>query len=179
MIIATLGLPGSGKTSASKILAKALAFRYVGAGDIARKLAETDEETKQELDQGKIAPPGKMREAMIHEFQPNTILDGYPRYWEQLADLYYYTRQRKPMLIYVAFQCRPEEAFRRLTNRNRSDDTMSQINQRVANYRNLTLPVLSYLMMNHEDSVVTIPQQHSARDAAEMAYDYIQDQWIN
>jgi adenylate kinase family enzyme len=178
MIISTLGLPGSGKTSASTYLAELLAYNYVGAGDVARKLAETDEETAFELSMGRIAPPTKMREAMIEKFQPATVLDGYPRYWEQLADLYYFTRRRAMPLIFVAFQCELAEAVRRLEKRARADDTRYQIGVRVDTYRNQTLPVLSYLMQNHGDNVVNIPQQAGPRDAAIMAYNYINDQWV-
>lgn len=177
MIITTLGRPGSGKTTASKRLARLLELNYVGAGDVARELAETDDETRLELAAGRIAPPGKMRAAMLDKIKPYTILDGYPRYMEQLADLYYQARPSSTSLINIVFLCGPNEAASRLWKRGRSDDTTTQIHQRLENYRLQTLPVVNYLITNHTDSTVTVPQQNTALDSANVAYNYIKDNW--
>lgn len=182
MIISTLGLPGSGKTTASKIIAERLGLKYIGAGDVARTLAMRDEETRIELDNGRIAPPVKMREAMLAAIEPNSILDGYPRYMEQLADLYYQVSQfhhlERQTLINIVFLCDPTHARDRLLVRGRGDDQEKQIYQRIENYRTGTLPVVNYLGVNYTDTTVFVPEQRCAHDAAKVALDYIQDNWF-
>lgn len=178
-IITTYGMPGSGKTSATTILTQMLnkyddnpEFVYVGAGDVARKLAETDEETRIELAAGRIAPPSKMRRAILDSVDYyNTILDGYPRYWQQLADLFYEFGNYD--ITHVVFGCKPDIAVQRLRKRQRADDTDYQIGNRMQTYREETLPVISYLMMNYPDRVVNIPQTDSPYDSAKLAFNYL------
>lgn len=183
MLIGTLGRPGSGKTTAGKIIAARLGLDYVGAGDVARKLAETDEETAAELAAGRIAPPAKMRLAMEAEIRDETLLDGFPRYLEQLADIYRIATHggfgppREPIL-FVWFDCSPEQAMSRLLKRDRSDDRPEQIIQRLSNFRIKTAPVLEYLMDRVPEQVVFVPESFSAAEAATIALNYISDQYL-
>lgn len=178
MIISTLGLPGSGKTTASKYIANRLGMAYVCAGDISRALAETDPDVAHELAHGRITPRAKMREAMLDSLRPQTVLDGYPRYWEQLADLYYAARPHMDCLISVVFLCDPANAIERLRKRGRDDDSDNNIFQRIENYRQQTLPVVNYLATNKMDHTIFVPEQTCAHDAAEFAIKFIKDNWL-
>jgi adenylate kinase family enzyme len=182
MIIGTIGRPGSGKTTAGKIIASRLGLAYVGAGDVARKLAETDDETAAELAAGRIAPPRKMKEAMEKEIRDEVLLDGFPRYMEQLTDIYRIANDHrlgmpKEPILFVWFDVSPEQAMSRLLKRARTDDQKEQIIQRLSNFRIQTRPVIEYLLDRVPDQVVFVPEVFSPAEAATVALNYIKDQF--
>lgn len=166
MLIFTLGPPGSGKTTASKLLAEQLTLQYVGAGDVARKLAETDEETRDLLARGQMAARGKMNLAMSEVIRrPGKVVDGYPRYMEQLADLYRVVSVRP---IFIAFGASNHVLINRLEGRGRSDDTFANINNRLSNYFAETEPVIDYLAHRGE-RVLTLNTEHRSPDSCARA----------
>lgn len=142
MIVAITGMPGSGKSTLSERLAEIIPAERIVAGDVARKLAEIDGETRIALENGKLAPRQKMNDAMMRRIQNDTILDGYPRYMEQLTDLMYGGWKRYLGFIHLVL---PQGvAERRLLDRGRSDDTRENIHQRSYTYRRETSPVVEY-----------------------------------
>lgn len=171
MIVFTLGMPGSGKTSVAKLVAERIPLDYVGAGDVARKLAERDEETKLALSLGCVAPPAKMRAAMMMRIDHDTIVDGYPRYLEQLVDAAFAMHRRKIDMrdvFYVYHACEEEVAIRRLLDRRRSDDEIAQIGERVKTFRDRTMPVVQYAIENFPDQMICIPKGYDVRDSASL-----------
>lgn len=149
-MIVILGRPGAGKTTLGKNLAERWSTKHVAAGDVARELAKTDPEVAAELEAGRVAPRDKMNEAMFKFIIENRgegiILDGFPRYIAQLLDLYKATSG----VFSVIYLTVPREvALYRLLARQRSDDTLAAINNRLDTFESETTPVIEWLSRRH------------------------------
>lgn len=156
MLVCILGMPGSGKTTLGKNIATRFGFQHISAGDVARHLAESNEDVKKALDAGELAPREEMNEAMRHVVngadQKNIIVDGYPRYADQLLDVQEYGPDNA---IFLILSCDEETALERLSKRGRSDDLSAQIKQRIETYREETEPLFDDLLQNDNTSFVT------------------------
>lgn len=143
MIISVLGRPGSGKTTLAKILAARSGYGLITGGDVARELARTDDEVREALDAGLIAPKEKMNEAMAKKIEPYNIFDGYPRYEGQLWQLQARARtyRTSPLFIYLA--CSESTANSRLLLRRRSDDNAEAMRQRQMFFETETLRMIN------------------------------------
>lgn len=141
-LIVLVGGPCSGKSSAGKIAAHNLCAKYVSSGDIARAMARHDNDVRNDLDNGKLAPESQMRDAISkhlweHFYRRDAnliILDGFPRFNEQAEWLHneFYGIDIRYILIHA-----PSYVLRdRAKNRNRSDD--SSFNKRYNYYRQVT-----------------------------------------
>jgi adenylate kinase family enzyme len=156
-LILFTGRPGSGKTTQAQILAKRRNFRHLSAGDIARNLAQTDTETREALDAGQLAPREKMNDAMYAILKKHNkvggtlILDGYPRYFYQLADLLH---AQKTEPAFVVLDCRSRIATERLVLRARNDDGLEQITERQRTFETETEPVIDWLFRRHPAELV-------------------------
>jgi len=181
MLISTIGLPGSGKTTIGKLVAAKFGMDFVQSGDVARKLAETNDAVAKELANGRLAPRDAMNKAMEDHIRDNTVLDGYPRYMAQLADLYRVSRNKGLLqvqnpIIFLWVHADPEDVWLRLSARNRADDTPMAIAQRIDTFQTETRPVLEYLF-SREENVVFVAEGISVSERARNAINYIQDQW--
>lgn len=125
-----MGRPGAGKTTLGKIISSRIGYELVTAGDVARKLAETDEEVRDALARGQLAPKDKMNEAMAAKISLYQILDGYPRYLDQLDQLYIRARTYRTIPLFIKLNCDATTAAIRLYERRRSDDTPEAIAHR-------------------------------------------------
>lgn len=160
MIVFSIGRPGSGKSTLSKKIAEAYGLSYIGTGDIARELAVTDEETKTALDAGKVAPPQKMRRAVLNRIERFTMMDGFPRYYEQLTDLLVRVNQLDMKLedVYFLYVMQTEqECVKRLMVREREDDTVMQIASRMSTFTQLTMPMIDYISTMLPKQIICIP----------------------
>lgn len=127
-LIVLVGGPCSGKSSAGKIAARNLRAEYVSSGDIARSMAEHDNDIRNDLNAGKLAPEPKMRKAVKDHlwdyfYEKNKdlmILDGFPRFGDQANWLEYefYGIDIHYVLIHAPLWLLKERA----RHRGRSDD---------------------------------------------------------
>jgi len=97
MKISILGPPGAGKGTISKIISKKHNLKIIGAGDLLRKEVEKNTEKgkliKEKIDKGYLAP-NEITDQLIRqeiEANPNHILEGYPRHFDQLKYLEKYS----------------------------------------------------------------------------------------
>lgn len=151
-VVVISGLAGSGKSSLAKMIQQHYpSHLMISTGDIARHLAETDEETRNELAAGRIAPVHKMDAAMVEAMTNSLnvdaeliVLDGYPRYSQQVNRL----KEIYPLdkIIVVRMSCTEKVAFNRLMSRNRPDDTPQAIDARHNYYTSVTRPAIDQLM---------------------------------
>lgn len=86
IILLFLGLPGSGKGTQAKILAKKNMLKHISVGDLLRNYANSDapesQEIKEKLGQGYLLSDSLVNKVVKRELEKiNTdcILDGYPR----------------------------------------------------------------------------------------------------
>lgn len=144
-IVAIMGMPGSGKSTLGKRLVQKFDADLISAGDLARRLAEKDEETRIALEKGEMAPKEKMNREMRDILAAailsgkSLILEGYPRYREQLADLLNLGEDENLAFIWIG--CNDEVAYKRLNARGRDDDTREAINRRILNFWSETYPI--------------------------------------
>lgn len=151
-LISVLGLPGAGKTTLTKTLSQHLSAKMVTAGDVARQLSMVDPEVENALSQGQLAPRSKMNAAMratldelLNQRTGNVIVDGYPRYMEQLADLWLIAKSADAFAVFVVLSSTKELSKARLLQRARSDDTEAAIENRIDTFYEETSEVIKWL----------------------------------
>jgi len=124
--VVILGLPGSGKGTQSKLLAKNLGFVHFDLGEVFRKKSEEESELGEEIRKyvgaGKLVPLPIVRR-FIEEFlsanaDKDIVLDGFPRSVEQAYLLDELVRASGRKLDAVIFLDLQEEPLRqRILNR--------------------------------------------------------------
>jgi adenylate kinase family enzyme len=86
--VSLIGLPGSGKTTLCRSLAKALGWRAFVIGDALRARALSDSGLQKILDRGELAPEGTaiqlVRQAALESAGKGLVIDGFPRHCEQV-----------------------------------------------------------------------------------------------
>jgi adenylate kinase family enzyme len=86
--VSLIGLPGSGKTTLCRSLAKALGWQAFVIGDALRARAATDPALQTMLDGGQLAPENVAIEMMMDAAKQaagrGLIVDGFPRHRDQL-----------------------------------------------------------------------------------------------
>lgn len=134
-----VGPPCSGKSTIGKMLADTFDCKYVSSGDIARQMAEADGSMR-DLDAGKMAPESRMREEISNVLyrNENLILDGFPRFTDQLDWLIERCKDRK--IIFVIIDVSVTQLLKRAVSRDRSDDV--SIHERLMYYMSNTIPMI-------------------------------------
>ncbi len=114
MILALIGLPGSGKWVISKWLASQYGFKVFTPGAEFRKLASKDPQLAQILNEGKLVPPHIAQKALGDFLKKHKgakiVLDGYPRNLEQKEILEKHTKDYLGIYLKIT----PEIAFQRV-----------------------------------------------------------------
>lgn len=164
MIICVMGMPGAGKTTLASGLARKYGFEHISAGDVARRLAETDPEVEAALATGNLAPREKMNAEMARVIDEAVdkviILDGFPRYEQQLFML------SGNDVLYLILGCDEPTAIDRLLGRGRGDDKTTQIAQRIETFRTETRAMFSELLDSDRTRyIVTGTQIDTLNDA--------------
>lgn len=146
--IVLIGITGSGKTTVGKRVAEDLGLAYIGSGDIARELSESDRATELALQSGAMAPEQAMRAAVRTRLEQADLalgawlLDGFPRTVAQLVCLMQWTAHL-PTFIYL--ETEPWTAIERLVARGRPDDNPDAIARKLESFEVKTQPVLNTL----------------------------------
>lgn len=93
MNIVLLGSPASGKGTQAEILCRKFNLFHLSTGDVARKLAETDERIRDLINAGKLIPAEEMT-MYVFDFLKNErpdlsdiLFEGFPRYVSQYEAL--------------------------------------------------------------------------------------------
>ncbi len=130
--IIMFGMPCSGKSTIGKELAKELGYDYVSSGDIAREMAKSDNNVNNDLNNGKLAPEDAMRSAIYDKIMEsnNLVLDGFPRFGDQLVWLYQNFVGINFIAIHIMIDS--DTAIKRSVARGRDDD--QSIIKRILNY---------------------------------------------
>jgi adenylate kinase family enzyme len=157
--ISLVGRPGCGKSTFGRAIESENVI-YVAAGDCARKLQETDAETRYCLSHGLPAPEQKMRD-MIYEILSGyvadgkqVILDGFPRTYDQVMWL----EHNHFDFIYFHLMVDEDVCRERLLKRagGRLDDNIDAINSRMQFFNKETLS-----MLDHAHHVIEIANFNS------------------
>lgn len=174
-MITVLGRNGSGKSTIAGIIAATYGFTHVSSGDVARQLAQTDPETEAALARGALAPRQKMNDAMLGYLNSHRriVLDGFPRYFEQLADVLLF----RPTSLFIVLDLDEESAYARLLARKRDDDTPKAIWSRLHTFDHETAPMLRWLQRRLPNNVVNIDARPPVRKVVDSVGDVL-DWWF-
>jgi adenylate kinase len=159
-----IGMAGSGKSTMCRSIAENSGFTHVATGDIVRALAKQDPAVKAALDRGEFAPQRKMnmffRDYLRGLSLTNGVflLDGYPRYRDQLMDLYLISQKYDVNVGLIYVDCDVKVARERLLGRGRADDFDANIDKRAELFFAETYPLLSMFNIVFRKPQVTITQ---------------------
>lgn len=138
--IILVGPPCSGKSTIGKELSRLFNYTYISSGDIARRLAEKDG-TQDSLNAGNMADEESMRSEMLNvlNIYDNIILDGFPRFQDQLSWLL--SQMPHSSYAFIHIDTSMTEIVRRANTRGRSDDIA--LKKRIEYYVDNTLPMIN------------------------------------
>lgn len=170
MKILIMGLPGSGKTTQSKILANSLNLCFIKTGEILRELSKQDGEVakglkeameKGELVDNKVAADVVRDRVLEMDCQNGFIMDGYPRSLDQLQ----YFDPKFDKVFYLKIS--PEQSEKRLLQRGRQDDSPEIIDKRIRVQNEKLNPLLDYFS-NNSDLIEIDGEQDIEKVAADI-----------
>ncbi len=124
MNIVLLGSPASGKGTQAELLCKEFGLYHLSTGDIARKLAETDQRIREMINSGKLIPSEEMTMHVLdflgHE-KPNLkdiLFEGFPRYITQYEALDNFLRTKGDDIdVVVSLEVSEKVAIERISSR--------------------------------------------------------------
>ena len=155
-----MGRPGAGKSTIAKAYADITGADYISTGDVARRESKVDIVVNDALEAGDMAPrewmDGMMRSEMFNA-EGLTVFDGYPRYWQQLADILMYKMLFFVRVYFVNVECHCKTAMDRCARRGRADNDI----ERVETYLRDTRPTIDWVMKR--DLVCLIMNEESTR----------------
>ena len=178
-VIILMGRSGCGKGTQAKLLQKKFGFDYLSSGDLLRARTKIDDFSGQKLkkvmSQGNLAPTflisyiwsEKIREIKNKPNLKGLIIDGSPRSLleaELTSDIFewYEWSDIKVILLDIS----DEEAFNRLTKRQRFDDKIEAIRSRLDFYKNDVQPTIDYyekqgrlIKVNGQQSIEEVHQE--------------------
>lgn len=164
--IVITGPPGSGKSTLGRSIAREMGLHFISSGDIARKLAATDESTHTALQAGLMAPEEIMRDEIhvaIKEATmlsgPGFVLEGFPRTIAQAICLRKWLKE-PPRFIRILLD--PTDCVDRLLERARKDDTPDNIARRLKTWDTETMQVFTIESANLVDGSLS-PDEILAR----------------
>lgn len=155
-----LGIPGSGKGTQAKMLARYYKMPYVEMGELIRLKSKEKSPVAQQihtmLNKGFLIPDEIVKEIIKEKLkeipQDKTIVfDGFPRNISQVKFLEKVLKERnvvdrKAVLLNID----EKTAYQRLSGRRRADDVSHVIQNRIKSYKNETSSVISYFKKRSE-----------------------------
>lgn len=124
------GIPGSGKSTHAKNIAKKFNLGYFSTGDFVRELVlKGDGESRMALQMGKLSPCEDLIRKIVCEKsrEKEVIIDGFPRSMDQ----YEFILKNIGMPIIIVLGIGINEARKRLISRGREDEEL--IDKRLLN----------------------------------------------
>jgi adenylate kinase len=158
MICVLFGGPGSGKGTQAELIAPVLGVPHISTGDLLRAEAAAGSPLGNEvaplLAAGELVPDELIERVLEQRLkspdtEPGALLDGYPRTVPQarVLDQQLESTGRR---VRCVLHLEADEAtlvarlLRRAEAQHRSDDNPASITERLAEYRELTAPVIDY-----------------------------------
>lgn len=144
-IILFIGMPCSGKSTIAEKVSDELNIPYVSSGDIAREMAANNNDIRNILNSGEMAPEIMMRGEIAKRYMrakengTDIILDGFPRFQEQLIWLKKTFPNAELLCVYISTTIR--NAYIRNASRNRDDN--EAMDKRIHYYIKNTYPLIS------------------------------------
>ena len=152
------GPPGSGKGTQAELITDALGTVHISTGDLLRAEAEAGSPLGREvaplLEAGHLVPDELIERVVeqrlrMKDAASGALLDGYPRTVPQARALDEVLEAAGRPIAFVLFlKADPETLTKRLLQRaaeqHRADDNPESIAERLAEYRELSTPVLDY-----------------------------------
>lgn len=174
--IVLVGPPCSGKSVTGKLTASKMNINYISSGDIARDMAKVNTQIYNDLSAGKMAPEEMMRNTIsdrlwkyfIKEDRNVVILDGFPRFGDQIEWLYSRVKDSNINIKFVLFNIPLSTIIERSANRNRDDD--KSLEQRLRYYYNITYREL-YKYIN----MVIDANENTIEECSELLTKYIEE----
>ncbi|MEX0938051.1 MAG: adenylate kinase [Pirellulales bacterium] len=155
MRIVFIGPPGAGKGTQAVRLAEYLEVPHLSTGEILREAqaqrTALGDIASQYINDGRLVPDEIIVRVVAQRIeQPDCdqgcLFDGFPRTLPQAEslDALLAAQQQQPLDLVLNLTVDEEELIRRLVQRGRVDDHLAAIQERLAEFRSLTQPVLEY-----------------------------------
>ena len=171
-----LGAPCTGKTTIANALANKAEYDLISSGDVARRLGEQYEDIKEALNKGELASEELMNTAMLATLldrkNKSIILDGYPRYWEQMCDILRFLPQPQYFIIIVT------SISNRINRENKRGYDAIYHDRRMSVFYKRTIPIIKWLINKH--TVLKIDNQDNTQidDHVASILKYIKDDGV-
>ena len=172
MLIVFVGPPGSGKGTQCELLAQHLGVVHLSTGELFRQQMQQATELGQLaalfIDDGNLVPDHIVVELVRQslgevQYQTGCLLDGFPRSVAQAQALDAMVHERGKRIDMILALAVPQDILvDRLLQRQRKDDTLDTIQQRLDVYQQETQPVLNYYQQ--QGLVVTIDGNGTVED---------------
>lgn len=156
-MIIFFGPAGAGKSSQGKLLANAMGWPWLSAGQLLRETQ--DPELLKKMDAGELVPHESVTRVMgdalkASSDQAHVILDGFPRELEQAKWLISSPPEHgRAISLVIILDVPRDEVLRRLAERGRADDQPEAIDTRLESYQKEITPILNYFDEQHIPSV--------------------------
>lgn len=157
LIYLIYGPQGSGKSTQAKLISEKFGYKFVSAGDVSRQIAAEDSDigrrVKSLYDSGNPTPQEIIVPAIdrVLDTPGSTgfVLDGYPRYAQQIESLVESIEKRGWQVTkVVSILLSDEDCKKRMASRarleNRNDDVAVAIARRLELYHQQTVPIIHY-----------------------------------
>ena len=172
MLIVFVGPPGSGKGTQCELLAQHLGVVHLSTGELFRQQIQQATELGQLaalfIDDGNLVPDHIVVELVRQslgeaQYQTGCLLDGFPRSVAQAQALDATVYEHGKQIAMVLALAVPQDILvDRLLQRQRKDDTLETIQQRLDVYQQETQPVLAHYQQ--QELVVTIDGNGAVED---------------
>ena len=156
--VVLIGQSNSGKSVIGKAVADKLNMRYISSGDIARDMADIQDD----LNSGNLAPEERMRDAIAHKIASinmSYILDGFPRFYDQYIWLGQLVAHD---LIYVYVDVSDEDILARAILRGRCDD--GSIEKKMLFFKEHTEPMVREILGSEDVYIISNGNMDSIED---------------
>lgn len=147
-MILFIGVAGAGKSVQGRHLSEALGCPWISTGELLRM--HIGGEKRSRMLQGELLTDKELYDVLQPVLismanSPQIILDGFPRTQPQAEWLYKFSNSNN-MAISCVIHMKADEGVvvERLLKRGRPDDTKQAIEKRFTEYKEVTLPILSY-----------------------------------
>ncbi len=173
-----VGMPGAGKGTQGKRLARALDIPHVAMGELIREVAGEESpygfQAQLFMERGRLVPDSLVLEIIGRRFAADDVrtrgfvLDGFPRTIEQAVALEALLGAR-PVEVVIELVVHADIAQERLRSRGRLDDIDEAVARRVADFEQRTTPVVYWYAARAEVWAID-----GERDEAEVTRDLLE-----